>query len=254
MTTTRETNTCSERSTSGLICQNCELVATCILRNDEWLTVPVDTCNVDEGYFCNLRYGGCSNETGPCRSFGYEGNFVCTSEGVFPDPYDCQRYHMCYNAGTTLVAANVECGTNKAFSAATGDCSAHLNETICQQKQFNCSNAGDCQAWPGNRNVFYICKATLEHGNRILYPTMYRCAPGEVFNGKDCITNATTNNTLIQSQMELPFECIKSGLHPDPNDCKAYYYCDLFLREKHYTCPKSSHFDKKRKTCMRGVC
>lgn len=257
---TRETTSCDERSTSGLICQTCELMATCVMVDSAWMTVPVETCDTDEGYYCNVARRGCSNETGPCHPFGYVGNFACTSQGVFPDPYDCQKYHMCYNAASQPVVANIECGGNKAFSAATGDCSMGLNDTVCSRPQFTCSNSGDIAAWPGNANIFYICKATLERGQRILYPTLYRCASGEVFNGRDCMPrgrgNAPSGSDADKpaKPVPAPFRCPHNGLHIDPLDCRAYYYCDVLLRSKRHRCPDATHFVDSKKSCMRGPC
>lgn len=223
--------------------------------NGQWHTIPVETCETD-GFYCNLKYQGCSNETGPCHPFGFEGNFACTSEGVFPDPYDCQKYHMCYSAGSTLVSANIECGSNKAFSAATGDCSLALNDTVCSAKQYKCTNAGDSGTWPGNLNIFYICKATLDHGERILYPTLYRCASGEVFNGRDCVprNEHKAGAGTVNAVNGPSFECKRIGLNADPGNCQSYYFCDVLLRAKRYTCPNNSHYDDTRKACVRGKC
>lgn len=191
---------------------------------------------------------GCSNDTGPCHPFGFEGNFACTSEGVFPDPYDCQKYHMCYRAGSTLVSANIECGGNKAFSAATGDCSNSINATTCTERQYTCNNAGDSGAWSENLNIFYICKATLDHGERILYPTLYRCASGELFNGVDCVSK--------EQFIELidPFTCAKTGVYANPNDCQSYYYCNLSLEATKHVCPENTYFYPRTKTCRKGSC
>lgn len=253
---TRETTSCDERSTSGLICQNCELMATCVMVDSAWMTVPVETCDTDEGYYCNVARRGCSNETGPCHPFGYVGNFACTSQGVFPDPYDCQKYHMCYNAASQPVVANIECGGNKAFSAATGDCSMSLNDTVCSRPQYKCEHSGDIAAWPGNANIFYICKATLERGQRILYPTLYRCASGEVFNGRDCMPRGRDGAVSAEAAKPAPaqFQCPHNGLHIDPQDCRAYYYCDVLMRSKRYVCPETTHFVDSKKSCMRGPC
>lgn len=248
--TSRETSTCTDRSTSGLICQSCELIARCVRINNNWLTIPVETCNTDAGFYCNLNVQGCSNDTGPCHPFGFEGNFACTSEGVFPDPYDCQKYHMCYKAGSTLVSANIECGGNKAFSAATGDCSLTINNTVCTQRQYNCTNAGDSAAWPNNRNIFYMCKATLDQGERVLYPTMYRCASGEIFNGNDCVDGSVSD----PSGLGKPFKCVKRGFFEDPYDCKSYYYCDLSLKANHYTCSANTRYNRRTKSCVKGTC
>lgn len=254
--TSRETNTCSDRSISGLICQSCELVASCLIINGQWQTVPVELCDTNNGFYCNLARKGCSNETGPCLPSGFEGNFACTSQGVFPDPYDCQRYHMCYNAKSTIVSANIECGTDRAFSATTGDCSKSINDTVCTRPQYTCLSSGDSGHWPGNRNIFYICKAGTYQDQRILYPTLYRCAPGEVFNGRDCVEVGSIAQPLIDGSFSLTpaFTCTSSGLYPDPANCRSYFYCDVLLRMKRLSCPKGTHFEDARKSCFRGEC
>lgn len=257
----RETSMCNERESSGLICQGCGLLARCVRIHGGWETIPVETCSPEEGFYCNLNVGGCSNRTGPCHPLGFEGNFACTSEGVFPDPYDCQRYHLCYRAIHTLVSANIECGGNRAFSAATGDCSLTLDDDVCTTKQYTCQHSGDSQAWPGNRNIFYICKANFEQGQRILYPAIYRCASGEIFNGQDCVqkeemiyhspTIGLTTSTAVNDSI---YNCEKRGLFGDPADCHSYYYCDSTLTWAKYTCPTKTHFNNRTKSCVRGEC
>lgn len=252
--TSRETNMCNERETSGLICQGCDLLARCVRIDGTWQTIPVETCNTEDGYYCNLATKGCSNATGPCHPLGFEGNFACTSEGVFPDPYDCQRYHMCYRAGNTLVSANIECGGNRAFSAATGDCSLTLDDDICTANQYLCNNSGDSRAWSGNMNIFFICKASFEQGQRILYPAMYRCASGEVFDGHDCVPKDVEVYHTPVTEEVYTFYCEKSGLFQDLLNCQSYYYCDSTLKWKKYTCPAKAYFNNRTKSCIRGQC
>lgn len=218
----RETSNCADRSTSGLICNTCSMIATCVRVNGVWLTEPVERCDTDAGMFCNLDAQGCSNATGPCHPFGYEGNFSCLSEGVFPDPYDCQRYHMCYRAGNIIVPANIDCGGIRAFSAATGDCSLTTKDSVCSKRQYNCTRPGESGAWPGNKNIFFICKATLDNGERILYPTLYRCAPGEKFEVDECVPIDSTPSTGITTTFTTnteKFMCKTPGLHVNPSDC-----------------------------------
>lgn len=247
---------CSERETSGLICQSCNLLARCIKMDGHWQTIPVETCNTDEGFYCNVNSKGCSNETGPCHPLGFEGNFACTSEGVFPDPYDCQKYHMCYRAGHTIVAANIECGGDRAFSAATGDCSLTLNDDVCHSRQYLCNDSGDSMAWSSNRNIFFICKATSEHGQRTLFPALYRCASGEVFDGHDCIPKLMVvyHSSPRPINHDHEFICEQRGLYEDPLDCHSYYYCDSALNWIKLMCPSRTHFNNRTKSCVRGEC
>lgn len=221
----------------------------------QWQTLPIEMCDSTLGYYCNLEKRGCSNETSPCHPFGYEGNFACTSEGTFPDPYDCQRYHMCYKAGSVLVSAAVDCGRDKAFSAQTGDCSLTLRDDVCRGPQYKCANSGDSAQWRGNRNIFYICKATLDLGVRILYPTLYRCAPGEWYNGRDCVEGQSNQQITTTVPPNLVyFVCTSRGLHPDMHDCRSYFYCNALLRLTRYTCPLGTHFDSGLQSCTKGPC
>lgn len=220
----------------------------------------METCNTEDGYYCNLANNGCSNRTGPCHPFVSEGNFPCTSDGVFPDPYDCQKYHMCHLVGHQPISENIECGADRAFSAATGDCSLTLSDRVCNVPQYSCKNAGDTHSWLGNLNIFYVCNARYERGERILFPTLYRCAAGEIFNGRDCVVKhhqhagGNGGSVIDDSDGMKPFTCERSGLFADSKNCQSYYYCDPLLRWKRYTCPSRTHFNNKVKSCMRGTC
>lgn len=209
----------------------------------------------------------CSNSTGPCHPFGFEGNFPCTTQGIFPDPYDCQRYHMCYFVESTLVSASVDCGTDKAFNAATGQCSLSLQDAVCLEKQFQCVNAGDARAWPNNANIFYVCKATSNQEIRVLYPTLYRCDAGEIFDGFRCSSNPLPNTpttsrpptTNPDGSTSTPpidgIQCIKLGLLPDPENCRMYYYCSgINGKLTHNECPPETYYNQLSSSCTLGNC
>ncbi|XP_067647663.1 uncharacterized protein [Eurosta solidaginis] len=268
----RESNTCAGRQSPGTICETCELLSTCVRHSSGWVNIPVETCDTQNGFYCNSLLGMCSNTTGPCHPFAVDGNFPCTSHGVFPDPYDCQKYHMCYLAGATLVSVTVECAGTKAFDAATGQCSLALGDVTCMNRQFQCLSAGEAHAWPTNPNIFYICKAFSNQDERVLYPTLYRCSDGEVFDGYFCrqgiisteaplsrpITNSTdngngTSNSIPTTSMES--KCTEVGLNADLEDCSSYYYCSAVNGNKrHHKCPSGTHFSATIASCVFGAC
>ncbi|XP_053954189.1 uncharacterized protein LOC128860596 [Anastrepha ludens] len=266
----RETNTCEGRQTAGAICESCELLSMCVHHSSGWVNIPVETCDTEKGFYCNSRLGACSNTTGPCHPFAVQGNFPCTSYGVFPDPYDCQKYHMCYFAGAALVSATVECGGDKAFSAATGQCSLTLNDSICLNRQFQCENAGEAHAWPSNPNIFYICKTLWNQDDRVLYPTLYRCADGEMFDDYYCRngttpiqpTSGATDVTTSQPETTSAIvpttssgRCTAVGLTPDAQDCTSYYYCSALNGiRRHHKCPTGTHFSNQYASCIFGSC
>lgn len=264
----RETNTCEARQTPGPICESCELLATCVKHSNGWVNIPVETCDTQNGFYCNARLGGCSNATGPCHPFSFEGNFPCTSHGIFPDPYDCQKYHMCYFVGPTLVSATVDCGSDKAFNPANGQCTLSLTHQVCQQKQYECLTAGEAHAWPLSPNIFYICKATSTQDERILYPTLYRCADGEIFDGYFCrslspnepsqpnpIVPPTSAPNKPTTAPTGPRLCQEIGLFADTENCRRYYYCSAIsgnLQQKE--CPAGTYFNEASSSCTLGDC
>ncbi|XP_050334111.1 uncharacterized protein LOC126761774 [Bactrocera neohumeralis] len=275
----RETNTCEGRQTTGNICESCELLSTCVRNSSGWMTIPIEICDTAKGFYCNSRAGMCSNSTGPCHPFAMDGNFPCTSQGIFPDPYDCQKYHMCYFAGVTLVAVTLECYGNKAFNAASGQCTATLQDSICLLPQFQCDNVGDAHPWPNSPNVFYICRALSQQDERVLYPSLYRCSDGEVFNGYGCqqgntqvdittsspaatvtavtavtaISGSGTGTTTTVSPSTG--RCSVAGLSADPEDCTKYYYCSAVNGvQRRRSCPSGTHFSTQYVSCVLGAC
>lgn len=272
---TRETSTCEGRQLPGPICESCDLLATCVKHSNGWVNIPVETCDTQNGFYCNSQLGKCSNETGPCHPFSSEGNFPCTSHGVFPDPYDCQKYHMCYFVGPTLVSASVECGGDKAFNPATGQCSLTLTHAVCQHQQFVCHNAGDANVWPMSQNIFYICKASSNQDERILYPTLYRCDDGEIFDGYYCRSIDTGNsqptapgamipsiNQAMTTQAPGPVNpptnpraCHEAGLFADPENCHKYFYCSAISgNSRQMECPSGTVFNEALSSCTLGEC
>ena len=250
------------------------MVSTCVRVNNEWLTVPVEACS--RGEYCNLKEKGCSSNTGPCNPVGHTGNFVCTSLGIFPNPYDCQRYHVCYQSGINLVSLGFACMHETAFSPTTGECSLTVEDGVCNEPQFKCENSGDKGSWPGNDNIFYICKAVEVNNQRVLFPTLYRCGSNEVFTGQLCerkpLTISTPAETFTMSTSTSPlssstqnpidtttspggnFICYRAGIYPDRTNCRYYFSCDTYLRPIRIQCPIGTYFNQEMSSCYRGEC
>jgi Chitin binding Peritrophin-A domain len=188
---------------------------------------------------------------GPCNPVGQTGNFVCTSAGTYPDPYDCQKYHLCYQNGDNLVAVNIECEQKTAFSPMTGTCSQTLKDPVCTDKTFVCNNVGDKAAWPGNANIFYICMATQIEGKRSLFPTLYRCPENYSFNGEDCVPG---NSPGLPGPGGPQKACNIPGLMPDMTNCRSYWYCNNKFQVQQIQCRTGTYFDKVSLSCKVGDC
>lgn len=186
---------------------------------------------------------------------------------------------MCYFVGPTLVSATVNCGGDKAFNPATGQCSLTLTHSVCQNQQFICENAGDAHGWPMSPNIFYICKASTNQDERILYPTLYRCDDGEVFDGYYCRPAApgsqmpslppsmevVNNPPSVQVPTQAPLipdqtgakpkVCSEIGLFADTGDCHKYYYCSAISGSlRQMECPTGTVFNEALSSCTLGEC
>jgi len=54
-------DSCADRQQPGFICMNCEILATCLYRNNTWETIPLEVCDPDQGLYCNVRNHSCEN-------------------------------------------------------------------------------------------------------------------------------------------------------------------------------------------------
>lgn len=196
------------------------------------------------------------SSSGPCNKIGHSQNFVCTSVGIFPDPYDCQKYHFCQQSGNSFGAINLDCGGQSAYNPTTGQCSMTLTDDVCRFNQYVCDHVGQKAVWPGNDNIFYICKETVSGNATHLYPTMYRCSAEEIFNGTECVPapNGNSNITTLTPPTATPDDCPSFGLFPFPGDCSSYIFCDNDLMPTVYKCPAGTFFDSSLQGCVRGEC
>ncbi|XP_055537969.1 uncharacterized protein LOC129725786 [Wyeomyia smithii] len=240
-----QTSTCTG---DGIICMTCDIASKCLYLNGEWRPQPFEKCNDENGFYCNVHEGGCSRNVGPCNPAGQEGNFVCNTQGVFPDPFDCQRYHLCYQNQQNLVAINMVCDS-MAFSAATGDCSVQRNDTMCTSLRWSCSKAGEMNSWPENNNIYYLCIADIKNG--ALYPQLYRCSANQIFNEGRCVDRQTV---LSPPGVDNSYRCESAGLFPDPINCRLYYFCDVNLKSQHLECPAGTIFQPSTVSCVIGTC
>jgi len=243
-------DSCNQRQAPGFVCMDCSVLARCVYRNNGWDTIPLEYCDAGQGLYCHANEQRCSANPGPCNPGAGQGggNFICTDAGVFPDPFNCQMYHMCFPSGPNMISVNVLCGGNFAFNPITNDCSLDMTSPVCRGSQFTCNNVGDMGPWPLNPNIYYMCMASGNGGGtiRVLFPTLFRCPIGEVFRGGQCgLPNGIGGNL---------YNCQRAGLFPDPYDCHAYFHCDGLLRAQHIICPTGTYFNVITLGCIRGVC
>lgn len=233
-------------------------MANCIdLGGGVWISYPIKTCDIANGSYCNLNEGDCSDSIGICSEVAQ--TFTCTGEGIFPDPFDCQRYHMCVLYNQVYALESRTCAGLTAFSAVTSDCSASVLDSFCSGLQFTCEKVGDTGAWPGNSNIFYICI----YADGQYHPQMHRCLPGYHFENGRCLDTTTTTitSTTITPTTDssgggdnTQFQCEKFGLFLHETNCRQYYYCDGTNVAVLYTCVDGTYFDIVTSSCIAGSC
>lgn len=247
-----ETNLCQERQMTGFVCHaNCKTVAWCMNTGGRWETIVTETCGENE--FCNQLNGTCSSEIGSCSSNSEYVNFSCKSEGLFPDPYNCHKYYLCYKpqGNRQVVAVHLNCPAGTTFNVQTSDCLV-TDDSVCSP-QFECSRPGEMHPWPFNDNIFYIC-IKQENG---LYPSLTRCEKGYVFRNGACVkddgSGKIPGDDVMSTTTRRPDICEKAMRYPDDKDCHRYYYCSgPGAKVMHYVCPIGSYY--KVNNCVLGDC
>ncbi|XP_049827417.1 mucin-5AC-like isoform X5 [Schistocerca gregaria] len=123
---------------------------------------------------------------------------TCTGMGLFPDPYDCTKFHICKAEGNSSVRY---CSDGWAYNPLTGVCSEELTGSICSSLPIVCDALADSSTFPGNPSIYYICVS--DDGVEI-YPSLYRCPHGGIYNPStyqcsDSSTNSTATSPSSSS-------------------------------------------------------
>lgn len=205
--------------------------------------------------------------------------FECTSEGVFPNPFDCSQYYIC---DKDLKETKNTCLQSKGYSVITKNCSLDLTDPQCQYRP-ECDSKFDSGPWQGDENIFYLCAPN----SGALKIELYRCPEGQIFRDGTCIdvppsysnAGADNNNSqgVVNSSQAIEPEntqssekpgnseissnlvkpeapCRRKGLMEHHLDCTKYVYCDHEFNKIEYSCPEKTYYDKFLRRCLRGKC
>ncbi|XP_072931582.1 uncharacterized protein [Epargyreus clarus] len=169
-------------SMSGLTCQNCTHEVTCIPLPVGWLKVPLQACR--EGQTCNARNGGCSSKPVPeCDSVRGKYKHTCEQVGIFPDAYDCRKFHLCSPPAGSPGGSPADhrvglCPRNYGYNPRTAQCSIKLNKGQCTSTPAPlCTKVGDFGVLPSSPNHYYVCLSK----QGVLYPQIFICPHGWFF-------------------------------------------------------------------------
>jgi hypothetical protein len=225
----QEKGTCSE---NGHTCYNCTSAPFCVrIPSGEFINAGVYNCPEDATKpYCTA--GVCSATPDPECSSGQpdDSGFVCTEDGYFPDPNDCQKFHFCVGTvGTTYT-----CSDNFVYSHEKASCIRKRLSSDCAIIKCKYKTQFEYVVYPKDSNVYGLCVRDN--------PTiMLKCAEGEVFDTKTS---------------QCTFVCKGEGLFPVKGDSKRYRECIRISSNKYELvereCPSGSNFDSDKGRCVIG--
>ncbi|XP_075973095.1 uncharacterized protein LOC142974565 [Anticarsia gemmatalis] len=172
---------------SGMACQNCTLAVTCVPLPMGWLKVPLEECT--DGFTCNAHLGKCTQDAVPeCQATTQEFVHTCEQVGIFPDAYDCRKFHLCSPPeglpdGRPADHRAAFCPRHYAYNPATAQCSIPIVNGQCSFKPVaDCLTIGQHGVLFGSSNHYYVCLTR----NKILFPQVFICPHGWHFWGGFC--------------------------------------------------------------------
>lgn len=103
--------------------------------------------------------------------------------GSFPDPYDCNSYHVCSESNGNLISTKRKCPDERAYDSLTATCRFKSNHEVCRKSPVPpCENTLQTEAIKQNPNMYFVCvmkNEGLEH-------VFYKCPAGHEFHKNVC--------------------------------------------------------------------
>lgn len=174
-------------TSAGPVCQSCKNVVVCIHNSDNsWTHSSVETC--PSGEKC-IR-GSCTSASDPVCDGVADLDFPCNAEGIFPDPFYCNKYVMCVNVGKKLQAYLTTCEEGLSYNIATGMCDTKLENSVCNGGDYPiplCEKPGDTGPLRNKTAEYYMCQ---EYSRKIkyLYPFIDICPHAGQYDNFNCTT------------------------------------------------------------------
>ncbi|XP_971708.2 uncharacterized protein LOC660379 [Tribolium castaneum] len=180
----------------GLFCETCSTLVACVQNDDEtWTKDTVATCNKPE----RCVRGECTPDLDCFCSGLADSDFPCRKVGIFPHPFYCNKFVLCvkdYNYNNLRAYLN-ECEYGFGFNTRTDICDVPLGDGLCPEGVFPvppCQELGQSGALPENPAKYYLCEE-YSTSNKMLYPVINVCPPGEIYDDFQCSRKFTTSTS-----------------------------------------------------------
>uniref|UniRef100_A0AAG5D191 Chitin-binding type-2 domain-containing protein n=1 Tax=Anopheles atroparvus TaxID=41427 RepID=A0AAG5D191_ANOAO len=214
------------------ICDSCVSRRPCVGVQEINVSIPCAT-----GSYCTTLTAG--DRCGPipsdeCISSTASKPFTCTSLGVFPDPNNCNVYHVCLAAKDN---SNVyKCAPGYVFDIASVGCIRQVLPTTCVTVR--CAVGSPAYVLYGNSRQYYV----ICDGQNLPTQVM-RCPNGSFF---------TFFSTTLPYG-ECVYSCTGQGNYPNSNNPISYFQCYISNGRLVYTevdCPKNTVFNSTLRYCV----
>jgi len=236
-------NPCQDVRLSGFVCLNCTTLGYCLRdTTGNWETISMLGCESNHNFFCSDEGTfGCTWQA-QCR-VPKRGPFNCQQAGVFPDPYDCRKYHECSDQSVDTPRL---CSDGTGYSTLEESCAVPRESAQCTEQQYNCDRSGQVGAWPADNRYFYVC---ANYTPNSLYPLMMKCREGFVFNSYSCVPDSRSMGKELQVRETK--KCVDNTRYECPFRTSEIEYCKCVAGELELiTCPSGFHFDARILTCV----
>ncbi|CAK1546929.1 unnamed protein product [Leptosia nina] len=187
-------------TTSGMACQNCTHAVTCVPLPIGWLKVPLQQCSGEQS--CNAHLGQCSSQHVPeCDVVSQKYQHICEQVGIFPDAYDCRKFHLCSPPVGLPDGAPADhrvalCPRHYSYNPQTAQCSIPLQNGQCIRRPVpDCTRVGQSGALETSSNHYYVC---LSKGGT-LRAQIFICPHGWHFSNGYCrpeLIDSTTAKSI----------------------------------------------------------
>ncbi|XP_038106254.1 uncharacterized protein LOC119766008 [Culex quinquefasciatus] len=143
-------------------------------------------------------------------------SLMCTGAGLYPDPYDCNAYHVCSAKKRASEPRRCPAGYGFQYTSASSTdapCKQLTSGSECLTIQ--CDPQRTFQPYDPANQFYASCIGSTIY--------VYRCADGASFNGYGCY-----------------FECPGEGVYQNSAEPTTYYLCGADLSYHTMYCPKNA--------------
>ncbi|XP_041978630.1 uncharacterized protein LOC121732742 [Aricia agestis] len=217
---------------AGMTCLNCTHAITCIPLPVGWLKVPLQQC--PEGQSCNAHQRQCTTAAVPeCDAAGWDYHHTCEQVGIFPDAFDCRKFHLCSPPADLPDGAPADhraalCPRNYGYDPKTAQCSIPLKRGQCEQKPVpTCKKVGDFGVLPSSPHYYFVCLSK----KGVISPQVFLCPHGWYFWDSFCRPEPETEATVVVDTVQSTTESSRPNVFFSTEKTTTYA-ADTFLADK----------------------